>query len=249
MTNEPSTVGGPGGPVAGPRAISLDEAAEIATEVRELIAAGEEHSASERLRRVHPADMGIIVAGLPHASRDTMLRVMSPETVAWMLRQMNPIEAGRVSTRIGARVLALCSGNSIRGRRSACFAGCRRALAAMLPRQPAAETTPLEHPPDTAGSLMVGRFPSVAIGDGAESARARLRALGEDRRLFTLVFVVDGAHLAGQIAMVDLALAEPDTPVRVLTTPVVANRHGRHARRGVRATVAPLQPHAAPGCR
>ena len=62
----------------------------------------------------------------------------------------------------------------------------------------------------------------MAIDGGAESARASLRALDEDRRLFTLVFVVDGAHLAGQIAMVDLALAEPDTSVRALTTQVVA---------------------------
>ena len=103
MTNEPSAARRTGGPVAGPRAISLDEAAEIATEVRELIEAGEEHSAWERLRQLHPADMGIIVVGLPRVSRDTMLRVMSPETVAWMLRQMNPIEAGRVGTRLGSR--------------------------------------------------------------------------------------------------------------------------------------------------
>ena len=66
---------------------------------------------------------------------------------------------------------------------------------------------------------MVGRFPSVAIGDGPESARASLRALDADRRRFTHVSVVDGEHLVGQIAMADLALAEPDTPVRALTTP------------------------------
>ena len=69
---------------------------------------------------------------------------------------------------------------------------------------------------------MVGRFPSAAIGGGAESARASLRALDEDRRLFTLVFVVDGDRLAGQIALVDLALADADAAVRALTTPVVA---------------------------
>ena len=79
-----------------PQAISLEVAATIAGEVRDLIQAGEEQSAWERLRNLHPADMGSIVASLPRTSRDAMVRAMSPDTVAWMLRQMNPVEAGRV---------------------------------------------------------------------------------------------------------------------------------------------------------
>ena len=39
------------------------------------------------------------------SSRHTMVRVMPPETVAWMLRQMNPIVAGRVGTRLGVQIL------------------------------------------------------------------------------------------------------------------------------------------------
>ena len=226
MTREPSGPSSTDITTEQPLAISLDQASEIATEVRELIEAGEEHTAWERVRHLHPADIGIIVAGLPRTSRDTLLRVMSPETVAWMLRQMNPIEAGRVGTRLGARVLTPVLGQL---RPQQAFRTLRRLptrtareLAALLPRQPEAEAALLEHEPDTAGSLMVGRFPSAAIGGGAESARASLRALDEDRRLFTLVFVVDGDRLAGQIALVDLALADADAAVRALTTPVVA---------------------------
>ena len=108
MGSEPRSTQKPPGPDDGmeqPQAISLDEAAEIASEVQELIRAGEEHSAWERIRHLHPADMGSIVAGLPRASRDAMVRVMSPETVAWMLHQMNPVEAGRV----GAASAPTCS--------------------------------------------------------------------------------------------------------------------------------------------
>ena len=89
-----------------PQAISLEVAATIAGEVRDLIQAGEEQSAWERLRNLHPADMGSIVASLPRTSRDAMVRAMSPDTVAWMLRQMNPVEAGRVGARLGAGVLS-----------------------------------------------------------------------------------------------------------------------------------------------
>ena len=231
MTNEPSAARRTGGPVAGPRAISLDEAAEIATEVRELIEAREEHSAWERLRQLHPADMGIIVVGLPRVSRDTMLRVMSPETVAWMLRQMNPIEAGRVGTRLGARVLTPVLGQ-LHPQHAPPAADAHRARACRDAPAPIRGGDRAARAPAGYGGLACGRSlpvggdrrwrSAVAIDGGAESARASLRALDEDRRLFTLVFVVDGAHLAGQIAMVDLALAEPDTSVRALTTQVVA---------------------------
>ena len=119
---------------------------------------------------VPPGGHGIIVVGLPRVSRDTMLRVMSPETVAWMLRQMDPIEAGRVGTRLGARVLPPVLGQlhpqqAFRTLRRLPTRTARE-LAAMLPRRSEAETALLEHPPDTVGSLVVGRFPSVAIGGG-----------------------------------------------------------------------------------
>ncbi|MXW35443.1 MAG: magnesium transporter [Chloroflexi bacterium] len=208
-----------------PVAISLDEVSEIASEVRDLIEAGEEHSAWERIRLLHPADIGIIVAGLPSTSRDAMLRVMTPETVAWMLRQMNPVEAGRVGARLGSRVLTPVL-QQLRPQQALDTllrlpTRTARELTAILPRH-VEETPQLEHEPDTAGSLMAGRFPAVALDDGAEAARASLRALDEDRRRFTHVFVVDGERLAGQIAMVDLALAEPDATVVQLATPVIA---------------------------
>ena len=73
-----------------PHAISLNEAANIARRVQDLIRAGDENTALNLIRHLHPADMGNILAGLPRTSRDTLLRVMSPDTVVWMLRQMNP---------------------------------------------------------------------------------------------------------------------------------------------------------------
>ena len=64
-----------------PGAITLAEAGKIAGEVRGLIKAGQEQAALGLLHRLHPADMASILAGLPRASRDNMLRVMSPDTV------------------------------------------------------------------------------------------------------------------------------------------------------------------------
>ena len=222
-TQEPQS---PSGELEQPRAISLDEAAEIAGEVRELIRAGEERSAWERIRHLHPADIGSIVAGLPRGSRDAMVRVMSPDTVAWMLRQMNPVEAGRVGTRLGYQTLAFVlrqvhpqqALETIRR-----LPGLHAREVAEALDQPIEEVPALEHPPDVAGTLMVTRFPTVGLDDQAEAARESLRALEKEEEEYTHVLVLDeGDRLAGQISMVDLALAEDQTPVRRITTAVVA---------------------------
>ncbi len=214
------------GDIQQPQAISLDEAAEIASEVQELVKAGRERSAWELIRRLHPADMGSIVASLPRASRETMVRVMSPETVAWMLRQMNPVEAGRVGTRLGAQMLTFVLGQV---HPNQALATLRRIP---MPRpqkvaeslgQPQVVEEFLAHEPDTAGSLMVTQLPMVAIGGLAEGARESMRALEEMRQKFTHIYVVgDDGDPGGQISMVDLALADDATPVRSIASSIVA---------------------------
>lgn len=227
----PETREGLEGGIRQPLAISLDKAAEIANEVQELIRAGRERSAWELIRHLHPADMGNIVAGLPRTSREAMVRVMSPETVAWMLRQMNPVVAGRVGTRLGAQLLTLVYSQV---HPSQALAMLRR-----LPILQSYEVTEsleesleeslqteeiLEHKPDTAGSLMDTQLPTVGIDDSVQVARENLRALEEIRHKLTHIYLLgaDG-ELTGQISIVDLALADSATPIRTIGSSIVAN--------------------------
>ena len=229
MGHDPGNIESPLSPeavAASPQAISLDRASEIAGAVQELVRAGRERAAWELIRHLHPADMGSIVASLPRASRETMIRVMSPETVAWMLRQMNPVVAGRVGTRLGVRMLAFVLGQV---HPSQALATLRR-IPFLRPRevaesleQPMAAEDILTHEPDTAGSLMVTQLPVVDIDGLAESARESLGGLREIRDKLTHVYVVrDGGDLAGQISMVDLALADSATPARAIASPFLA---------------------------
>ncbi len=229
MTMHPSDITGPQSIADGleqPRAISQERVAEIARQVQDLISKGRTQSAWELIRNLHPADMGSIVAGLPRTSRGALVRVMSPQMVAWMLRQMNPVEAGRVGTRLGSRLLTTVIGQVHPDQAMAIL----RRLP--IPRvhevadsldEPLPDQELLAHEPDTAGALMVAELPTVAIDGTASAARDKLRALQNIAHKLTHVFVVgDGDVLAGQIGMVDLALAQGGAPVRDIASPIVA---------------------------
>ena len=206
--------------------ISADEAAVIAREVRRLISDGDERSAWEQLRHLHPADVGSIVAALPRTSREAIVAVMSPDAVAWMFRHMNPVQAARVSARLGTGIIsaALAQVNprtalDIMRRLPGSHA---REVAAAIGQpadDPAVETDSL----DTAAGFMVTRFPTVHPDERVASARVKLRQLAQADHNFTHVFVVDGdGQLVGQVAMFDLAMSGDDTPLDELTMPSMA---------------------------
>ena len=188
-----------------------------------VLSAGERSSAWERIRHLHPGDIGSIVAGLPRNSREAMVHAMTPDTVLWMLRQMNPVVAGRVGTRLGVQLLtfalrqvhpsqALATLRRIPMLRS-------REVAESL-QQPQAATELLAYSLDTAGSLMTAVLPTVDID---EAARERLRAVEEIRDKLTHIYALgEGGSLAGQISIVDLALADSEDTIRSFATSIVA---------------------------
>lgn len=208
-----------------PPVISRDRATQIAKDVQRMIGRGDEILAWEMVRYLHPADIGVIVAALPKGSRDALLTAMSPETFAWILRQMNPVDAGRLSARLGSRALSLVL-NQVRPQtaietlRLLPIPQARRVAESL--EQPLPEAKMLEHETRTAGALMLDRFPVVGLQERADAALQSLRELEDLRYKFTQVFVLnEEGQLAGQVNMVDLALAGNDTPVRQIVEPVL----------------------------
>ena len=208
------------------QAISPRQASTIADEVRVLIREGDHASAWERLRRLHPADMGAILAALPRSGRDSMLRIMGPETVAWMLRQMNPLQAGRVATRLGSRALSGALEQVNPRNAMAALLRIRHPQAREVSRsldQPIPDSEVLIHPSGTAGALMVPEFPSVRADAQISQALAILLDMGENRYEFNRVYVLEeDGGVVGQLTMVDLALLPEVTPVREVMSPVPA---------------------------
>ena len=90
-------------------------------------------------------------------------------------------------------------------------------------RQPLEATEILAYSPDTAGSLMTTEYPTVDIYGLAEAARESLRAIGDSRYKLTHIYAVgEGSVLAGQVSMVDLALADSSTPILEIASTIVA---------------------------
>ncbi len=211
-----------------PQAISPEEASQIAANVRKLLKAGNDALAWEQLSRLHPADVGSILASLPSSSRDTLVRVMSPDTAVWILDHMNPLDAARVATRLGSQMLTgtLRQLNPM----EAVSVLQRLPLPLWQTREvvqdldaPPEETELVTYAPGTAGAIMVSQFPSVNINDPTKAALDNLLELERTRYKFTDVFVLgDEGQLAGQVNMVDLALAPVDTAVSDVATPIVA---------------------------
>ena len=164
--------------------ITPDEAAAIAREVRRLIRDGDERSAWERIRHLHPADMGSIIAALPRSSREAIVAVMSPDAVAWMFRHMNPVQAARVSARLGTGILAAAL-TRVNPRTALdilrLVPGYRaREVAEAIgrPEEAAAvDVTPLE----TAAGFMVTVFPTARLGGKSRIGTAEASAIGPRR--------------------------------------------------------------------
>lgn len=206
--------------------ISADEAAVIAREVRRLISDGDERSAWEQLRHLHPADVGSIVAALPRTSREAIVAVMSPDAVVWMFRHMNPVQVARVGARLGTGILS--SALTQVHPRSAVDVLRRlprsraREVAEVIGR-PLDEAHADDHELDTAGAFMVTHFPTVALEGRVENARQSLRELESNGHSFTHVFVLgEDENPEGEISMLDLAMSADPTLVRSLMSPLIA---------------------------
>ena len=221
---EPSTASQP--PTQLAPAIPLEEVGRIAERVQELIAAGNEAAAWQRLRQLHPADVGLILAGLPRTSSEALLEIMSPQTVTWMLHHMNPVEASRLGARLSIQTLSfvLDQVNPRHALAALQRLPIRRAqeVADQLDR-PILENELLSQEPNTAGALMTDRFVAVNPDAGIAALRTALEALQEDRNRLTYIYVLSAEGLPeGQIAMVDLALAPTDATAATISSPLTA---------------------------
>ena len=151
---------------------------------------------------------------------------MSPETVVWLFHHINPLVAARVGARLGTDALSFVlrqvqPRHALTALRRLPILRAREVAESLA--EPVQEDELLEQEPDTAGELMDDQFPRVSLDERVEDARNRLRDMDESRRQLSQLFVLrSSGELAGEVNMVELALADGETPLEELVSPVIA---------------------------
>ena len=179
--------------------------------------------ASDKLVELHPADRAEILSDLaqPEGSQiltaldaataaDT-LEAVEPDFQAHLLETMPDDQAVKIVEKMAPDEAADLLAELPEERRAAL-------LDQMRPDSARAVRQLLAYPAGTAGSLMTNALVALPQGLTAGETLTRLRELASDTDTLYYVYVVDDEkRLAGVLALSDLVLAQPDTPMTEFT--------------------------------
>ena len=193
--------------------------------IRRLLASGVHGRAERLLARVHPADLGPLLADLtPDEIRTVIDLLFNQHRAATLLRELPhellPQIFDAITDQRLAEVLARLEIDDLSQLVEYVPEDRRETVQDLLPRHRRDE---LRHaglyPPDSAGRVMTTRFLALDEKMSAQEAIDSIRATGgggrEDSILYLYV-VDDERHLLGVVPIRRLVAAPPDTPVAEL---------------------------------
>ncbi len=177
------------------------------------------------LNTLRPAELADLLEDLGRRERHELLDLVEPDTAADALEEMDPKELHQLlaetdipkAARLVARMEPDEAADALRDLdeddRSAL-------LAALPPREAAALRSVLEFPPDSAGGAMTTVLVLAHPEETVAEVRHRLAGQAEHLVDLDAIIVVDAeGHLVDDISLVELLLADPDTPLADLIGP------------------------------
>lgn len=192
--------------------------------IRRLLASGVHGRAERLLGRVHPADLGPLLADLtPDEIRTvidllfnqhraaTLLRELPKELLPQIFDAITDVRLADVLARLEIDDLSLLIEYVPEDR--------REAVREFLPQHRRDELLHASlYPPDSAGRVMTTRFFALDEKMSAQEAIDSIRAGGDPEDPVLYLYVVDDErHLMGVVPIRRLVAAPPDTPVSDLT--------------------------------
>ncbi len=187
--------------------------------LRRLLKSGVEVRAERMLERVHPADLGPILADLtPDEIRTVIDMLFKQRRAATLLRELPPellpeiYEA--ITDRRLAEVLARLEIDDMLELVEGVPEDRRDAVKELLPRTRRDELLQAElYPPDSAGRVMTTRFLALDEKMTAQEAIDSIRAAEQSSDTSLYLYVVDELrHLLGVVPIRRLVAVPPDTP-------------------------------------
>ena len=179
----------------------------------------------ERLRELHPAELADLLEDLGRVERRELLTALAPETAADVVEEMEPdnvSELLRDAQPVDAAALLarMEPDEAVDALRDLADVD-RDTILAAMPAETAAHLAGLlAYPEREAGGFMTTHLVLALPGDTVGNARAMVRAQHEHRGDVDAVAVVDNeGRLVDDVPLVDLLVADADTPIADLVGP------------------------------
>tara|TARA_B100001123_G_scaffold450889_1_gene624759 strand:- start:635 stop:2014 length:1380 start_codon:yes stop_codon:yes gene_type:complete len=205
------------------------EGHDLREHVQGLVEIGDLASLQALLPRLHPSDVGDVLASLDEEKRVSLIKVLPVELASEALAEMEEDEErgdtlAALAPEQGAELLGKLEDDDAAGLIAELDPTERQRILDRLPADEAGEIRDLLlFEEETAGRLMTTSLVAVSEDISAEEAIAEVRRQGREVEDFYNVFVVDQHHvLQGTVPLDDLILANPATPVTTLVRPTDA---------------------------
>ncbi|MDQ2810609.1 MAG: CBS domain-containing protein [Actinomycetota bacterium] len=177
------------------------------------------------LNTLRPAELADLLEDLGRRERHELLDLVEPDTAADALEEMEAKELHQLLAETdipkAARLVARMEPDEAADALRDLSEDDRSALLAALPQKDAAALrSVLEFPADSAGGAMTTMLVLAHPEDTVAEVRRRLAGQAEHVVDLDAIIVVDAeGHLVDDISLVELLIAEPDTPLSELIGP------------------------------
>jgi len=201
-----------------------DQLEQVLIQVQQLLATQDYKGLSVALEPVHASDMADLVERLDDVQRLALLQHMPPDLAADALAEMEDVERpGELLLQLKperaaeiVQEMADDDAADVIGELEP--AQQARVLSAVRDQEAAEIEELLTYPEESAGGLMTREVLSVSTRLTAAEAIAEIRRQAHEDFDFYTIFVVDpDGTFRGVVALRDLVIADPDTPIEAIT--------------------------------
>lgn len=202
----------------------MTETREVRLEELRALLAGDDSAVDERLSELHASDIADLIEGLEDEERLRLLRRLPPEIAADALSEMEEVENP------AELLLQLDPGHIAAIVEEMADDDAADIIGELEPQQQAEVLSTvsvpdaaqieelLHYPEDTAGGIMTRDVLAIRSELTASQAIAEIRRQAQGDIDFYTIFVVGpDQRLAGVVALQDLVISDPDTPIAELT--------------------------------
>lgn len=178
----------------------------------------------ERLRDIHPADLGQLMEDLDRDERVEVMTVLEHEDAADALAEADPDVQSDVMKSLPSELAAdileeMSPDDATDVLTDLPPARAEELIGLMGPEEAADVKELLKYPEGTAGSVMTTEFIALPEGLTADQTLARLRDLAPESEHIYYFYVVNAHHrLAGVLPLRSLIVARPDQPIAGIIT-------------------------------